>query len=487
MASLEELRNARIKKAEALRADKKDPYPAQIFATHTIAQALSDFDSLVSKKEKVTLAGRILGKREHGSLLFLDVASSGASIQFYFQKNDISEEDFKNAKEYLDIGDFLEAQGELLVTQSGHKSLGVKTWRMLTKSLRPLPETHYGLKDTEERLRRRYLDLLVNRQVRELFEKKTVFWSSMRNFLNAHGFLEVETPVLEMIPGGAEAEPFVTHYNALDKDFYLRISLELPLKRLIVGGFEKVFEIGRIFRNEGIDAEHLQDYTQMEFYFAYADYNELMDFLQKMYQEVIEKTCGSLMTTHEGVEINWKAPWPKIEYFDIFKKETGIDLHKADGDDLRAYAKKLGIDVAASFGKGRLIDLIFKKTCRSKIVQPSFLINPPVEIEPLAKRMAEDPKRVQRLQIMAGGTELGKGFSELNDPMDQRARFEEQMKLREAGDKEAQQLDEDYIEALEYGMPPTAGFGVSERLFAFLMDKPIRETIIFPPLKPRHD
>jgi lysyl-tRNA synthetase class 2 len=297
--------------------------------------------------------------------------------------------------------------------------------------------------------------------------------------------MEVEGGVLESVPGGAEAEPFITHHNVLDTDFYLRISLELPLKKLIVGGYEKVFEIGRVFRNEGIDREHLQDYTTLEFYWAWHDYNDLMAFTEKMLKKVIKKTTGTLVTTNQGRKIYWSKKWPKVDYVKAFKKANNIDPLTATVEELHAKAHELGIKPEKNAGIGRLVDLIYKKTVRPNLIQPCFLINPPVFIEPLAKRSPKDTRVVERMQIVAAGTELGKGFSELNDPLDQRARFEEQMKLREAGDKEAQQLDEDFLTALEYGMPPTAGFGVSERLFSVLMDKPVRETVFFPLMKPK--
>lgn len=307
----------------------------------------------------------------------------------------------------------------------------------------------------------------------------------MRRFLVEHGFLELEMPVLEAVPGGAEAEPFVTHHNALDKDFYLRISLELPLKKMLVAGFEKVFEIGRIFRNEGISTEHLQDYMQMEFYWAYGDLEGLMNFVQEMYQYVIENTFGSLKISNEGVEVDWSGQWERADYLELFKKHTGLDVLDCSDETLRHYADQHKISYENFAKRGRLIDLIFKKKIRPQLKQdkPLFLINQPIELEPLAKRDPRNPKIVQRMQILAYGTELGKGFGELNDPLDQRARFEEQMKLREAGDSEAQMIDEDYVEAMEYGMPPAAGFGLSERLFAVLADKSVRETVIFPPMK----
>lgn len=293
-------------------------------------------------------------------------------------------------------------------------------------------------------------------------------------------------PIFENTPGGAEAEPFVTHHNALNRDFFLRISLELPLKKMLVAGYEKVFEIGRIFRNEGIDAEHLQDYTQVEFYWAYADFDQLMDFTREMYQFVIKQTFGTLKFKHNGQTIDWSGKWKVFDYAELFEKYTGLDVLKASEDELKKYAQEHKITYEKFAHRSRLIDLIFKKKIRTLpevSVQPAFLVNPPIEIEPLAKKNPLDPRTVQRMQILAFGTELGKGFGELNDPIDQRERFEEQMKLREGGDKEAQMIDEDYIEAMEYGMPPSIGFGVSERLFSVLLGLPIRETIIFPLMK----
>jgi lysyl-tRNA synthetase class 2 len=327
------------------------------------------------------------------------------------------------------------------------------------------------------------LDLVLNKETKELFLKKAKFWQSFRDYLLKENFLEVETPILETMPGGADAEPFKTYYNALGEDFYLRISLEIALKKLLVGGFEKIFEIGRVFRNEGIDAEHLQDYTQLEFYYAYADYNDLMKMVEKMYKFVIKETFGKMVFEEDGKKADFSKKWEVIDYYDIFKKKSGLDLKTCSKEDLSKKAKELKLEAGKSLGKGRLIDLIFKKTARPTIIGPAFLINPPVDIEPLAKRHRKDKERVERFQVMAFGTELGKGFSEANDPTDQRERFEEQMKLRKGGDKEAQRLDEEFLEALEYGMPPAAGFGVSERLFSVLSGKPIRECVFFPAMR----
>ncbi len=480
---LEDLIQEREKKLRKLREAKIDPYPPETKRTHTAREAHDEFSSLMEARKEVSLAGRLIGMRDQGNIMFLDLADETGKFQIVLKKEDAPK--FDLWKSTLDIGDFVSASGTLFRTEKGEESVAAKKFEMLAKSLRPLPSERYGVEDPETRLRKRYLDLLTDQETRELFRKKELFWKTFREYLKKAGFLEVENSVFEATPGGAEAEPFVTHHNALDMDFYLRISLELPLKKLLVGGFEKVFEIGRIFRNEGIDKEHLQDYTQLEFYWAYHDYNDLMTFVEKMWKSVVKSVSGGLVTTYGGEEINWGAKWPKVDYVEAFKKENAIDPTSASREELAKRAKELKLQVERSFGKGRLIDLIYKKTVRPKLVQPCFLVDPPVEIEPLAKRSRKNPKVVERMQIMACGTELGKGFSELNDPQDQRQRFEEQMELREAGDKEAQQLDEDFLEALEYGMPPAAGFGASERFFSVLMDKPMRETVIFPLMRPK--
>ncbi len=469
----------RERKAKLERYKKHaDPYPAEVKRTASVKEAVSAFPKLAKSKKVLWLAGRVGAVRGQGGIIFADLKDESGQIQLILKKGET--DNFDILKETLDIGDFAEAKGTLFKTKRGERSILAKQARIIAKSLRPLPQSWYGLEDTETRLRKRYLDTILNPEVKEMFVKKSVFWGAVRDFLKQENFLEVETPVLEGLPGGAEAEPFKTHHNALDRDFYLRISLELPLKKLLVGGYEKVFEIGRIFRNEGIDAEHLQDYTHMEFYWAYANYRDLMKFLPKMFQTVIKKTFGTLKIKSQGYEADWGKPWKTYDYYELFKKYAGLDLNKVSDSGLKKKADELGLKYEPSAQRGRLIDLIYKKTVRPKLVEPGFLVNPPVEIEPLAKRSAEDSRRVERLQIMAYGTELGKGFSELNDPLDQRERFEAQMALRAKGDKEAQYLDEDFLEAMEYGMPPAAGFGMSERVFSVLMDKPIRETVVFP-------
>ena len=481
---LEDIVKERRKKLAAIRAAGIDPYPARVARSFDISHAIEDFESLAKSAKKVSLAGRLTSLRDQGKIIFIDIADETGKIQLVLKDENLK--DFEFWRSVLDLGDFISATGQLFATKRGEKSVEVTKLAMVAKSLLPLPDKWAGLEDEEVRLRKRYLDLAATENLRALFKKKMIFWDTFRSALTKEGFLEVELPVFEHLPGGAEAEPFKTHHNALDTDFYLRISLELPLKKLLVGGFDKVFEIGRVFRNEGIDREHLQDYTQLEFYWAYQDYNDVMALVEKIYKEVIRKTCGGMKTMRDGKEIDWSGKWEKIDYCAVFRKANrGLDPASAERDQLFRRAKELELNPEKNLGRGRLIDLIYKKTVRPNLMEPCFLVDPPVDIEPLAKRKPENPNVVERFQVVACGTELGKGFSELNDPEDQRARFGEQMKLRAAGDVEAQRMDEDFVEALEYGMPPAGGFGVSERLFAVLMDRPVRETVFFPLMRPK--
>lgn len=484
MSRQAEQQSARQEKRRHLQRLGRDPYPSEARCTHTLAEVRRSFDALAAEKKVMTIAGRLTHIRAHGGSTFFTLAQSEANFQVYCKK------DVLGAKEYdlwiplIDLGDFCEFTGTLFTTKKGEHTLQATGIRMLSKALRPVPEEHYGLKDVETRLRKRYLDLLLHPDLRQVFKKKAVFWQTVRQALLEKDFLEVETPVLESVPGGAEAEPFLTHYNALDRDCFLRISLELPLKRLLVGGFDRVFEIGRIFRNEGMSPEHLQDYTQMEMYWAYADYKILMSFLPDLYRRLALALHGTTKVTNNGTTLDLAEAWQDYDYSSLFEHHVGLQPETATLDELRSAAHQRKIRIEKYAGKGRLIDVLYKKLVRPTLVQPGFLLNPPVEIEPLAKRLPDKPSCVQRLQIMMWGTELGKGFSELNDPVDQRQRFEDQMKLRSEGDKEAQRLDEDFLEALEYGMPPAAGFGMSERVFAFFMDRPVRETVLFPAVRP---
>jgi len=474
-----ELFEDRKKKLLEIRKLGVDTYPADSKKTHSLASVSQAFESLEKSKKSVIVAGRIRALRGHGGLSFGNLEDETGVLQFVVKKDQVAKVQFEIFSK-LDIGDFAEVLGTAFTTKRGEKTILVEKFSLLAKSLRALPEKFHGLKETETRLRKRYLDMIANPEVREIFRKKSIFWNTIREFMTEQGFLEVQTPVLEEIAGGADATPFITHHDALDRDFFLRISLELPLKKLLVAGFEKVFEIGRLFRNEGISREHLQEYDDMEFYMAYADYKKGMKLVEELFKETVKKVAGGLKTQYENHTLDWGGDWPKIDYFESFKKETGLDLNSVTLVDLRKKADTLKIKYEKSYGVGRMIDVIYKKTVRPKIIQPSFLVGHPTALSPLAKKDTENEKKVQRFQVLAAGTELGNAYSELNDPIDQRKRFEEQMKLRSEGDKEAQMMDEDFVEALEYGMPPAVGFGVSERFFAVLMDKSIRETVIFP-------
>ncbi len=481
----EDILQTKREKLERLSGTLGTAYPDHVERTHTNQEFLEQFDSLTQSGTKVSVVGRVKSLRMMGKIAFAHIEDGTGKTQIFVSVDGMGDESFAIFKENVEIGDFVSATGMPFLTKQNEKSVRAEHWEMLSKSLLPMPTEFYGLKDEEERLRRRYLDLAMNSKVRSLFQKKNAFWQTIRNILSQKEFLEVQTPVLEHTPGGAEAEPFVTHHNALNQDFFLRISLELALKRLLVGGYERVFEIGRVFRNEGIDREHLQEFDHMEFYAAYMNFDEGVSLVEEIYREIVRAVNdGKLETEWDGEGIDWSKPFPRIDYFTEFEKETGIDLSdEVSVETLRAKADDLGIKYDPAAGKGRLIDTIYKKTVRKKLVQPCILIGHPIEVSPLAKRDPKNPRRVLRMQPIACTSELGNGFAELNDPIDQRARFEEQMKLREAGDKEAQMLDEDFLEALEYGMPPAFGFGMSERLFAILMNRSVRETVIFPPVR----
>lgn len=482
-AKEEQLFRDRLKKLEALRKIGIDPYPSGCGRTYSIAEILEKFASLKRTKKRVTLAGRIRAIRLHGPLVFGNLEDASGNLQFLLRQENLNQK-FSQFVDLIDTGDFLEVSGILTETKRGEKTLKLSNFKILAKSLRALPDKHHGIADIETRLRKRYLDMIMNHEVRDLFQKKAKFWKALREYLEKKGFMEIDTPTLEDVPGGADATPFVTHHKALDRDFYLRISLELPLKKIIIGGFEKVYEIGKIFRNEGISTEHLQDYLECEFYWAYADYQDLMVLVEDLYKHIVRQVTGSWVTEFRGEKISWGKRWPKLDYFELVEKESGIRLADFDSDEkIRGLAKKMGLEVPNEWGKGRIIDYIFKKKIRPKLIQPAFLINHPTEVSPLAKSNPKLPGRVERVQVLAAGTEIGNGWSELNDPLEQKERFDEQTLLRARGDDEAQMMDQSFVEALEYGMPPTAGFGLSERLFAVLVNRSMRETVVFPPMK----
>lgn len=479
----EDILQTKLDKLNNIREFGMEAYPEKTERDMKNAEALDGFDGLQEKE--LTLVGRVRSFRPMGGSTFAHIEDESGKIQLFLNKNNIEETKYKLFAKNVELGDFVQVTGKLFKTKQEEKTLEVHDWTMLSKNIRPIPTEHFGIKDEEELLRKRYLDLLANPETREMFRKKNAFWQTVRKSLVDAEFLEVQTSVFEHTPGGADAEPFVTHHNSLDQDFFLRISLELPLKRLLVGGYERVFEIGRVFRNEGMDRDHLQEFDHMEFYWAYSDMEKGMKFAQKMFQEIAQNVLGGYVHEYEGEQIDWSAEFPVVDYFTEFKKETGLDLSDANlsVETLKAKADELGIKYEVGYSKGRMIDTIYKKTVRQKLIQPCFLVGHPLEISPLAKTDPTNPMKVLRFQIVAGRSELCNAFGELNDPIDQKNRFEQQMKMREAGDVEAQMIDEDFVEALEIGMPPAFGFGMSERVFAFMMNKSIRETVIFPAMK----
>jgi len=480
----EEIRKVRLQKLENFKKNKINPYPAKVERDMTCKEAFLDFDNL--KDREITLVGRILFLRSHGGSTFANIFDGTSKFQLFFKRDILGKDNYKFLKNF-DIGDFIQVTGKLFKTKKEEKTLEVLNFRILTKSIKPLPDKWHGIKDEEIKYRRRYLDILMNPDLREMFQKKAIFWNSMRSFLIKKDFLEVETPVLEAATGGADANPFITHHNALDIDLYLRISMgELWQKRLMVAGFDKTFEIGRQFRNEGMDIEHLNDYSQMEFYWAYADYRQGMELVEELFKYVANETFGTLKFKIKGFDIDLEKKWEEYDYRETVKKYTDIDIMKASLEEIERKLSELKIRYdKKGFNITRAIDNLWKY-CRKQIGGPGFLINDPITISPLAKKIEGNPKLTQRFHPIIAGSELGNGYSELNDPIDQAKRFEEQTKLREEGDTEAQMHDRDFVEALEYGMPPTCGFGVSERLFSFLMDKSIRECVLFPLLRPKN-
>ncbi len=475
----------RKRKLALLRERGIDPYPAVSHRTHTLASLIAAFDTCEQSGETVTVAGRSMSIRGQGGLSFVDLYDGTGRFQAVFKQDELSAEQFALFGEVVDQGDILEVSGTLFTTKRGQQSVLVKEWRMLTKSLRPMPDEWYGIKDEDERYRKRYLDILLNADRKVMFEKRSHFWRTIRDFMYARDFIEVETPVLENVTGGAEARPFVTHHHALDIDVYLRISAgELWQKKLMVAGMSKTFEIGRIFRNEGMSYEHAQDYTQLEFYEAYADFSHGRRTIVDLYRTIAQEVFGTTRFTIRGMEVDLVHEWEMIDFCTIIHERYGIDPLTVTREAVHRTLAEHDISFSPDETDiGRGVDLLWKQI-RKSVAGPAFLIGVPVYLEPLAKR---DPARlevVERFQVILAGTEMGKGFSELNDPDDQRERFLAQQALRDAGDEEAQMADMDFVEALEYGMPPTFGFGVSERLFSFLMDVSIREAQLFPLMRP---
>ena len=488
MSSLEEIKKEREEKRDALIVKGINPYPAKSNRTHRISEVKTQFDALVKEGKEVTLAGRVMSLRRHGGSTFADIFDGSDRLQVFFSRERIGEEAYELLHTVVDQSDFIEIRGTVFATERGERTLAAQSWRMLTKALQAVPSEFYGIKDEDERYRKRYIDLLLNEQMRDLVEKRAKFWSAVRRFHEQHGFVEVHTPTLEVTTGGGDARPFATHHHALDMEVYLRISAgELWQKRLMVAGFEKTFEVGRIFRNEGMSAEHLQEYEQCEAYWAYADYKQMYEFLRECYRFVAQETFGTQKFSIRGFEVDLANDWPVIDYTEEIKKQTGVDIWKTSVEDMHTKLDELGVDYEKeTAGKERLIDTLWKY-CRKSIGGPAILINEPTMMSPLAKAKPDNPELVERFHFIIAGSEVGQGYSELNDPADQRARFEAQQAMRDAGDEEAQMADMEFVEALEYGMPPTAGHGFSERFFAFLMDKPAREIQLFPLMRPRKE
>jgi len=487
VANIDELRNERLKKLKNLRSAGIWPYPGETKRTHAIGAALSDWKNLEDTQKEIIVAGRLMSIRGHGGMIFVDVKDESGKIQALLKKDGLGEKSYQFFVDNFDIGDFVQIRGTALTTKRGEKTVLAVDCKMLVKALRPLPDKWHGLQDTEERYRRRYLDLIFNEDVRKKFVIRTEIVRAIRNFLDERGFMEVETPILQTIYGGATAKPFKTYFNAYDMDVFLRIAPELFLKKLLVGGFEKVYEIARNFRNEGVDKQHNPDFTMLEFYWAWSDYRQLMKFTEEMMAYILQKVLGTAKITYQGNEIDFAAPWPRVEYLDLLKKEAKVDYQASSREGLAAKAKELGVEIDKNAGKAEIADEIYKKYCRPKIIPPTFLIHYPKESKPLAKTVAPDGPIAANFQLLVNGFEIVNAFSEQNDPIEQAARLKEQEELFKQGFQEAQRTDTDFIEALEYGMPPCAGLGMGiDRLAALLTDSnALREIILFPLMKPK--
>lgn len=484
MASLEEIREARLKKLKILQEAGMNPYPAETERDFEIAKLVEGFDKLTEQNKTVCIAGRIMAMRTQGAIAFADINDGTGKFQVLLKRKEgLSESKFDLFMETADIGDFIQVAGTLFVTKRNEKTLAVSDWKMLSKSLRPLPEKWHGLQDVDERFRKRYLDFIMNPELRDLMVKKTKFWNVVRNFFREKGFLEVETPTLELTTGGAEARPFKTHHNDFDLDIYLRISVgELWQKRLMSAGFPKTFEIGRVYRNEGTSPEHLQEFTNMEFYWAYANYRQGMELVKDLYRLIAKEVFGKTKFEYNGLSFDLADEWKEIDYAEEIKRQTGIDINSTSDEEIKDKLEDLKVSFKGD-NRERLLDTLWKY-CRKNISGPAFLINHPVLVAPLAKKVS-GKEVVQMFQPIIAGSEVGRGYSELNDPVDQMKRFETQQGLVEKGDEEAMMADFEFVEMLEHGMPPTCGFGFGERLFAILAGKPIRDLQTFPLMRPK--
>jgi lysyl-tRNA synthetase class 2 len=486
---LNELQQQRLAKLERLRAAGIDPYPPRTRRTHAIGLVLASFDQLMERGERVTIAGRVVGARRIlGKLAFAHVEDESGRIQIWLSRGDIGDEWFDRFRDDLDTFDIVEATGTLRRTQRGEPSVFVERLGVLAKSLNPPPEKWHGLSDIEERHRQRYLDLIVNPEVRDVFRTRAKIVSTMRRFLDERGFLEVETPTLQPIYGGASARPFITHHNQLKQDLYLRIAVELYLKRLTVGGFERVYEISKVFRNEGVDRTHNPEFTMMECYQAYADYNDMMRLVEDLYRTLALEVAGSTTIVFQGHTIDFGPVWQRVSIPAAIAARTGIDiLELTELEPLQQAIRAAGLKVDLKPGWGKQVDELFSVCVQPELIQPTFVIDHPVALSPLAKRRPDQPLLVERFEPIVAGMEVGNAFTELNDPLDQEQRFLEQGRAYDAGDDEAQQMDVDFLNALMYGMPPTGGLGIGiDRTVMLFTDQPsIREVILFPHLRPR--
>lgn len=477
-------RDERLRKLDEITKAGIDPYPAHSGKTHLVSQILENFTDLEKSKTKVILGGRLRTNRTHGNLTFCNLQDGSGIIQIALSKKEIGDEKYKQFVKLIDMGDFVEITGTCFVTHKGEESVMASDWKILSKAILPLPEKWHGLKDEEERYRKRYLDILTNDDLRDMFIKRAKFWQVTRQFLVEHGFLEVETPTLETTTGGAEANPFRTHHDDFDIDVFLRISVgELWQKRLMGAGFDKTFEIGRVFRNEGSSPNHLQEFTNMEFYWAYADYKDGMKLVRELYLTIAKEVFGTTKFTTREHTYDLADEWVEIDYQTEIKKQTGIDVITSTELEIKNKLEELKVKYEGA-NRERLTDTLWKY-CRKNISGPAFLVGHPKLISPLAKEVETNPNITQRFQPIIAGAEVGNGYSELNNPLDQRKRFEEQQELLKAGDTEAMMPDWEFVEMLEHGMPPTCGFGFGERLFAFLCDKTLREATLFPLLRPK--
>ncbi len=483
---------------EQLRQMGIEPYPAAEYETNAYSKEIKESFKDDAEPRQVCIAGRIMSRRIMGKASFMELQDSEGRIQVYISRDDICPDENKDLynvvfKKLLDIGDFVGIKGFVFRTQMGEISVHAQELTVLAKSLRPLPIVKYkdgvaydGFNDAEMRYRQRYVDLVVNEGVKDIFIKRTKIFNSMRNFFNEHGYLEVDTPVLQSIPGGASARPFITHHNALDIPLYLRIANELYLKRLIVGGFEGVYEFSRNFRNEGMDRTHNPEFTAMEIYVSYKDYNWMMNFTERLLERICMDVLGTTVVKFGDKEINFKAPYKRISMIDAIKENTGIDITGMNEDQLREVCHKLGVEEDETMGKGKLIDEIFGAKCEGNYIQPTFITDYPIEMSPLTKKHRNNPELTERFELMVCGKEIANAYSELNDPIDQRERFQEQLRLSEKGDDEAMFIDQDFLRALEYGMPPTSGMGIGmDRLTMFLTgQESIQEVLFFPQMRP---